>query len=634
MHRIAHTSLWIDNGVETAHTGAHSVKVSRTTRLITWLLLLAFSALLLAQSFAHYVTYHNRTFDLALYARQAWGLSHGNLWEPIVGSHFFGGHVSVVLWPLGWLGSFFGDVGIVPVLLSAQAVAVGLTALPLARIGARRFGDSGALLAAFLWFTYPNISQVATYEFHPGNLALLPFAWALDALDARRGLQLMAACIVVLLCRADFALGTLCIAIVALWIEPQEARVFRRCAWALLILSSGYFLVQQLVLAPAFRPPHSSYDEHFSRWGGSPFGIVRALWTEPLAVWDHLSESSRVLYLPMVIAPLLGLPLFALPLCLPALPFLAINLISIFPTTTRMYSHYLTPAVPALIFAALGGLHRVCQRSGTSRAQVYGVAGMALACSVADVYASAYPWSYSFDKAAFVRDAHSEQAQRIARAVPPGVSVQAPDPLLPHLIERAELFRAPPAPPAERAADVVILDVAHRARFSQREDLLRTTEEPLARAWLARSDYGLTHAEPEYLMFERGRDFRTGPAAHYLTGQPASELGVPLTRCLSVQSAWLSPQGLELELSVHAPCPPDLALRISRGDLAHRVDLLFDGLLSPARLSDERVMSWHPLSEAERRAIVEHGLSLGALRANGAPIDVGDPVEQPIAVVR
>ena len=96
----------------------------------------AFSVLMGIQGISRYVTYHNQTYDLALYARQAWGLVHGVYWDPVVNAHFLGTHCAFVLWPLGMLGQV---VGIVPVLLVAQVLAFGLTTLPLAQLAARRF---------------------------------------------------------------------------------------------------------------------------------------------------------------------------------------------------------------------------------------------------------------------------------------------------------------------------------------------------------------------------------------------------------------------------------------------------------------------------------------------------------------
>jgi hypothetical protein len=98
-------------------------------------------------------------------------------------------------------------------------------------------------------------------------------------------------------------------------------------------------------------------------------------------------------------------------------------------------------------------------------------------------------------------------------------------------------------------------------------------------------------------------------------------------------SAWLVPRGLEFEFAAHAPCPPDLALRFGTESTPRRVDLLFDGLLSPAQLHDEKVVSWHALEAGERARILERGLRIGALRADGAPPEQGDPISTLVPVI-
>jgi uncharacterized membrane protein len=583
------------------------------TRIAVWFCSAGFSALTAIEALSRYAAYHNRTYDLAIYAREAWGLARGDFWDPILDVHFLGTHVALVLWPLGWLGRWFGTV---PVLLFAQALAFGLATLPLAQLGARRFGDAGALVATAAWLLYPNLGHVASYEFHPGSLAVLPLALALDAFDrgSRRGVLLYGACM--LLCRADMAILVALLGAVACSSERM-----RPAGYALIGIGLGYLAVIVLWFS-RYWAPEGSLALHFGAWGGSPLGIVTALFSEPARVLEHFSDPRRATYLLRVLFPLCFLPLLGprfLVLCAPAL---AQNLISTFPTTIELYSHYLTIAVPPLVVAALDGarvLSRHLRPWRSARLPMVAMAGAALAASV---QAGGMPWSRDYDRAAFTRDAFSDEAARTVALIPRDVSVQAPDALLPHLVERSRVFRGPPP---DRRADYVVLDVSHRVRFAHDEDLLRTVEEPSARTWLGRRDYGLVYAEPTLLTLRRGSDPRQGPVERYFPREAGDRRAVKLTGCLLATSAWLAPDGLELELFAASPCPNDLAIRIGSSPSTTRVDLLFDGLLSPAHLRDEYLLSFHPLTDEERAALIAHGLYLGALRSSGAPPDPGDP---------
>jgi hypothetical protein len=79
------------------------------------------AALWLWLAWARLDAVHHRTYDLALYARMAWGLAHGEPWVTVVGAHAAILHSAWILWPLGLLGRFLGTV---PVLLVSQVLAV------------------------------------------------------------------------------------------------------------------------------------------------------------------------------------------------------------------------------------------------------------------------------------------------------------------------------------------------------------------------------------------------------------------------------------------------------------------------------------------------------------------------------
>lgn len=588
-------------------------------------------------AFARYHSLHNRTFDLALYGRMAWGMVHGQLADPVVGGHALSGHVPLVLWPLGWLGNAFGTV---PVLLFAQSVAVAAAAWPLYRMGARHLGHTGGALVAFAWLLYPNLGHVTTYEMHPGTLAVYPLCAAFDALDRRRGVAVLGFCALALACRASMALTTAVIGVLALW-PPRDSTPgpnsdlgagaqLRRAGLCVVLGSGAYLAFVQLWLTPRYGAAlGASLDLHFGRWGGGPGGIVSALLQRPADVAEHFASPRRWSYPLRVLAPLGLLPLLAPRLLLCAAPTLALNLISEFPTTTELYSHYLTPAVPALLAATVPGVIRASHaprawlRHRSARSwQAFARSALGVATLSASVARGGLPWSLDFAAADFRSDDRSRAEAAVLDSVPADASIQAPDRVLPHLCERPRLHRAPPP---ERGTDYVMLDVSHRRRFAAREDLLRTLEEPLTRAWLARGDHGLVRAGGDLLLLRRGEDPRGGVGGGYFVAGRASGAEIPLTPCLALVRAELG-TALTLEFSAHAACAADLALRWGSSPTPSRVELLFDGLLSPAQLrAGDRVRSHHALSPAERARLLASGLHVGLLRADGNPPAPTDP---------
>jgi hypothetical protein len=586
-----------------------------------------FAVLSAGLGWARFACVHNRTFDLALYARQAWGLAHGSLWEPIVGGSFASGHLAWVLGPLGVLGCVFGTV---PVLLCAQSLAIAASSWPLYRLAAQRLGVVPGAAVALGWLLQPNLGHVASYEFHPGTLALWPLMHACCAIERARASanarasNWVVAALLALACRASLALQLLPLCAVAAYLRPS----WRRPAFALAGGVAIYFALWMLSL-PSAGGANASAALHFAKWGGSPFGIVAALLHDPQRLLDHLLVPERATYLVRVLWPLALLPLGAPRWWWVALPVLGINLASEFPTSTQLYSHYLTPALPPLAVGAVAGAAVLRDRLARARwpeGLVHGLApcALVLAALSGSALAGGLPGARGYDAAAFRADEATRAARSVLARIDATSSVQAPDRLLPHLAEREALFRLPPP---ERDAHWLVLDVAHRRRFAQREDLLRTVEEPVTRRWLARRDHQLVLAAGDLLLLERDRPVRGGLVRRYFAGHTREPSGIALCACLALRAARIERGALELELVARARCPSDLALRLGAGPRPWRVDLPFDGLLSPALLeAGDIVRSRHALTLEERADIAQQGLWLGALRSSGARPEPDDPI--------
>ncbi|MFK7986245.1 MAG: DUF2079 domain-containing protein [Sandaracinaceae bacterium] len=581
-------------------------------RRLVVLLALIQGALFATLGLSRYTTVHNETFDLAFYSRIAWGLSHQDFWEPMVNAHIYGLHLSPVLVPLGFVGALTDTAG---TLIVAQALALGLATFPIARIGLKHLGSSGALIGAIVWLLYPNLGHVAGYEVHPGAMAALPLAWLAWSLDAQHRRGFVLSVVGVLMCREDLALVT-AMAALCFGMRDEGDRKIAAAVGVGSVLYAAFFF---LVVHPAYAPEQGSLELHFGPYGRSPVEVVVHLLTHPTTLMAHLGTEARLLYLPKVLAPLLFLPLLRPRWLLPTLPVFAINLISVWPTTTQLDVQYLTPALPFLVAGALDGAERMASRyaMATRILLVLGAAG-------GHALAGGTPLSLDFPSGAFRSDARTAAALRILDAIPQDASVQAPYAFLPHLAERRYLYRASSL---EASADYYILDAAVRRQYLGREDLLRTLEEPVLRDWLARADHAVIRAEGDFLLLERGTHPRAGVGGRALRGAADPEAGQRLTACLSVLGARIEADTLVLSLVATGPCPRDLAVRIGTGQRPSRVDLLCSGLLNPHHMRrGDRVESRHLVSASFAAGLRERGLRVGLLRQSGARPEHEDPV--------
>lgn len=570
---------------------------------------------------ARFETVHQRTFDLALYARIAFGLAQGDVATRVLDTTPLGTHLSPVLLPLGLLGRLLGfPSATVHVLLFAQALCVALCVYPIARIGARHMGRTGMVLASLAWLLYPNVLHVVSYEFHPGTLAVLPMCWAFDALERGHMRDLGLCCVGILLCREDF--GLMCV-IFALLLHVR----FRRPGALSLAGACLVYTLVATITVLKHAPANASLDQHFGLWGGSPLGVISTLFREPSRVIAHFRAPEKLLYLPRLLAVLSFFPLRAGWLLLPALPYLALNLLSQFPTSCAQYSHYLTPAVPALVVAGVVGASAIRKR---------GLHMLWVLTLLLSQYAlGGSPVSHDFDSKAFRRDAQTEAAERVLAKMPADRSAQAPDALLPHLAQRQVLRRSPP-PSSE--IDLVALDVSHRQAFARREDVLRTSEEPVVRAFAARGSHGLVAYEPPYALYQRGLSPRSAEAAapcfERTPRRDSQATPTALTACLSVLDARLRGATLTFRLRANAACRADLALRFGPEDAPWRVELVCDGRLTPrAFQAGDTLLSRHDLRPKELAAARAGRVWLGTLRADGKSVEEGDPLAIPVSVV-
>ncbi|MCC7541027.1 MAG: DUF2079 domain-containing protein, partial [Deltaproteobacteria bacterium] len=350
-------------------------------------------------AYLRFATFHNGNFDLGFYTRMAWGLAHGDAWDPIVGADVRGLHLSPVVGVIGWIARVT-TLPLPPLLLAAQGLAVALATWPMARIGERHLGRWGALLGASVWLLHPNLGHVASYDFHPGTLAVLPLALACDAVDSRRLPTLAVGIAGVACCREDLVLPAALLATllaVSLRRRGWPTRTWLSAA-GLGAAAIGYLAYWALVLHPMYAPPVGSLELHFGRLGGSVSEVAITLLTRPHVVLADAVREGRAWQLPLLLLPLAFAPLLSPRWLVAAAPVLVLNMLSTWPNTQGLYTHYATPILPMLATAAIVGAGKLRGRFG--RAGVVASCAPALAAVIGHALVGGTPASVFWDRAA------------------------------------------------------------------------------------------------------------------------------------------------------------------------------------------------------------------------------------------
>jgi uncharacterized membrane protein len=383
-------------------------------------------------------------FDLGNMVQAVWSTAHGHPLRVtgLVGEQIsrLAAHVDpilVVFAPLWWLWPSPN------LLLVAQAIAVALGALPTFWLARKHLGSERAALGfALAYLLYPAVQWLTLNEFHPVALACPLLLFALWYLDEDR-LWAFAACgALAALCKEEIGLV---VAGFGLWYWLARGRT--RAGLAIAALGTAWSLFAIAVVIPHFHSGASSFYTRYSEVGGTPGGIVRTFFSDPVHVLGAAFDGRGVRYLLELALPL-ALLFVAAPLALiAALPELVINLLSATPTQTSIHFHYTAGLIAPLVGAAVLGAARLA-RGRAGRAVRLGVVAAA-ASLVANYALGAIPvWrELPGGETLGAYDArvteHDRIAERALELIPAGAVVSASNSLGAHVSDRRRVLSFP-----------------------------------------------------------------------------------------------------------------------------------------------------------------------------------------------
>jgi uncharacterized membrane protein len=405
----------------------------------------AFAAGLGALAVLQHRAYTSGRFDLGNLTQAVWSTAHGDLLEITdvsgrqisrLGSHF--DPAVAALAPLWWA---WPDASL---LLVVQAAAVAVGAVPVFLIARRHLGSEWAGLGfALVYLAYPPTQWLVLDDFHPVAFATPLLLLALSFLDTDRLAAFALAATAA--CTTKEHVG-LTVAAFGLWYAVARGR--RRAGLVIAAAGLATAIVAITVVVPHFAPGgESPFAGRYERVGGSPAGIVRTAFTDPLLVAGEASERRDLAYVLDLVLPLAGLPLLAPLAALTAAPELAVNVLSGTPTQTSIRYHYTATAIPGLVFAAVLGAAFVRRRSRATEVLLARIA-VVVAVAAGVVLGPLPLWRHApLGETAGTRDHHvSERTAVVTRAlrlVPAAAAVSATNTLGAHLSERRRVFSFP-----------------------------------------------------------------------------------------------------------------------------------------------------------------------------------------------
>ena len=439
--------------------GSHNPS-ERLARACEWLLIAVFAVFFSALALTKHRAFQTHGFDLGNYDQTVWNTLHGHPlvctnWPPF-GESRLGFHVEPILLLIAPLYLLHEGP---ETLLVLQAVVVGLGAWPIAQIARRRLNSPwmGPLFAA-VYLLFPALEAGPVFEFHAVALAPAFLAMAFYCIEVERYGLFVLWGVLAGLCKEEISL---LVAMVGLYLILR-----RRCyklGLATILLSVMWFLLAMQVVLPYFNAGGKS--AHLGRYGylGSslPDMVVNVL-RQPGLLWGTLRDPLRLAYLWRIPLSVGYLSLLAPEVLLLALPTVAINVLSMFPSMYALdFVHYSIPLVPFVVIAAVHGFERLLALANRllvhvdRRFLLFVMSGYLLFASLFYHHtfghtplASAFHWPQITE--------HHRVGHELLREIPVDAAVSAQMSLNPHLSQRRRVFVFPEF----KQADYVVLDVS------------------------------------------------------------------------------------------------------------------------------------------------------------------------------
>jgi uncharacterized membrane protein len=334
----------------------------RAQQKIAWGLLILIMVVYMVdmsyQAILRYETFKAGAFDLGNMDQVLWNTIHGRFFQFTNQAIDWYGpptrlaiHFEPIILPLSLLYAFHADPRI---LLVFQTLALVSGALPVFLL-TRRYIPDWPIFAALMATAYllsPALLGLNIFDFHPVSLATPLLLYAILALTYKHYVWFLIACVLACMCKEDIPLAVALLGILLIWKYKLP-----RLGAVLIIGGLLWSLLAFKVIIPHFYPgvQANNYWYRYEALGSSPGAAVANLIIHPWLLFTTFFTVDRFFYLAGLVRSVGFLPLLAPEWLLPALPSLAVNLLSTDPNLYSGVYHYNAAIIPFVMLSAIHG---------------------------------------------------------------------------------------------------------------------------------------------------------------------------------------------------------------------------------------------------------------------------------------
>ncbi len=338
---------------------------ARIQQRVAWGLL-ALVTLIYAVEMSHqvllrYDTFKATAFDLGNMDQVLWNTLHGHPFQfSNQAIDWYGPptrlaiHFEPILLPLSLLYVFHADPRI---LLIFQTLALTAGTLPVFLLTRKQLPE-WPILAALMAGAYllsPALLGLNIFDFHPVSFAAPLLLYAMLALTYKRYAWFIIACILAASCKEDIPLAIATLGLFIIWKYKLP-----RLGTVLIIGGLVWSFIAFAIIIPHFYPgvQHNNYWYRYEALGSSPGAALINLLIHPWLFFTTFLTLERVYYLGSLFRSTGFVSLLAPEWLLPALPSLAVNLLSTDPLLYSGVYHYNAAIIPFVMLSAIHGTRR------------------------------------------------------------------------------------------------------------------------------------------------------------------------------------------------------------------------------------------------------------------------------------
>lgn len=324
--------------------------------------IITFASVLLFLPLIKIYSLHTTYFDLGIFENNSYRISIMGEWQAA-----FSAHAQWLLLLYGWIYGFMPFASGPYFLVGAQALLL----LSPSFLLYRRFG----FFISFVYVIYYPLWANVFFDFHFDHLAVpLLMGFYLTFIDRKVGWAVSFATLLIFI-KEPFALQTAGCGLLMFWASLRGRSIWGRpldknsryfyvlgSIW-LITVGLGYFYFTMSYLLPYFAPV--SWEGPLSGeafgWLGQGLGsILHTIFNQPVMILsDIINTPRKIVYLIVVFGMLAFIPFLHPVYLIPAMPLLAIAMLSRLPNYYDYNTHYTVGLIVPVIFSFAYGMQRM-----------------------------------------------------------------------------------------------------------------------------------------------------------------------------------------------------------------------------------------------------------------------------------